>query len=127
MREGVGGWTKAGRLRAAVAFLLGAVLIIASHAVPAWAAALLHETGFALLVAVIIWVTFDYFSRPEREEVWQRRIEQITGQALYGALRRRFPKELLAEANSLVLSQVFVRRNLTLEYVLEDDTYTDRR
>src|SRR3954454_24642407 len=107
MRESErGGWTTTGKLRAALAFVLGIVLILLKHEVPPWAEDVFHEVGFALLVAVIIWVTFDYFSHYDEEERWRSRIEQITGEVFYGVLRRKLPKELVAEANILVLDQI---------------------
>jgi hypothetical protein len=125
MRDGeTGGWTASGGLRAALAFVLGVALILLSPEAPPWAEHLVHEIGFALLVAAVIWVVLSFLSQADQDERWRRRIEEVTGRTFYGALRRHLPKELLAEANRLVLDQVFVKKNLTLEYVLEDDTYT---
>src|SRR5215217_7851991 len=126
MHENSGGdGAGTGMLRAAFAFLIGIVLIVVSHQVPLkWVEDLLHEIGSALLVAVIIWLTFEYFSHSDREASWRRRIEQITGEVFYGVLRRNLPRELLAEANLLILEQNFIRKGLSLEYILEDSEIT---
>lgn len=125
MREAeTGGWTATGALRAALAFVLGVALILLSSEAPGRAEHLVREIGFALVVAAVIWVAFSFMTQADQEERWRRRIEQLTDRIFYGALRRHLPKELLTEANALVLDQVFIKKNLTLEYVLEDDTYT---
>jgi hypothetical protein len=36
-----------------------------------WLQDLLHEIGFALLVAVFIWIIFDYFSHADQETRWR--------------------------------------------------------
>jgi hypothetical protein len=124
MRDGgTGGWTATRLLRAALALVVGIALILLSPRVPQEGEYIVREIGAALLVAVVIWVTFLALSQAEEEEHWRRRIERITGDIFYGVLRRSLPKALLAEANRLVLDQLFVTKYLTLEYVLEDDTY----
>jgi hypothetical protein len=122
------GWTTSSKLRAALAAACGVILLLGRHLIPyPWLEDLAHETGFALLVAVFIWLIFEYFSRTDEESKWRTRIEQITGEVFYGVLRRNLPKELLNEANALILNQVFVRKALNLEYILEDDTYADEQ
>jgi hypothetical protein len=119
-------WSMSGRLRAALAAAIAVIILLLHEKVPyPWAKDLLHEVGFALLVAVFIWVVFDYFSHTDQEARWRARIEQITSEVFYGVLRRNLPKELLAEANTLILNQMFIRKGMSLEYILEDDTYTD--
>jgi hypothetical protein len=119
-------WTVPGRLRAALAAAVGVIILLVREKLPwPWLQDLLHEIGFALLVAVFIWVVFDYFSHTDEEGRWRTRIEQITSEVFYGVLRRNLPKELLAEANTLILNQVFIRKGLSVEYILEDDAYAD--
>lgn len=123
--EGTGDWTTARALRAALAFVAGLGLILASPHLPSWAGDLLHELGFALVVAVVIWLTFHTLSRREDEERWRRRIERVRSDVVSGVLRRDLPKGLLLEVNRLALDQAFILRNLTLEYVLADDSYAN--
>jgi hypothetical protein len=119
-------FTTSGRLRAALAAAIGAlILLVRDHAPWPWLVDLMPEIGFALLVAVFIYLIFEVFAQADEEQIWRKRIEDITGNVFYGVLRRSLPESLLREANELVLSQVFIRKSLSLEYVLEDDTFED--
>jgi hypothetical protein len=84
---------------------------------------LLREIGFALLIAVMIWLIFEYFSREESEVAWNRRINTITENVFFGVLGRNLPKEATREAHSLLLDQTFVRSGFHVNYVLTDDNY----
>ena len=69
MRDGeAGGWTTTRKLRAALAFVLGLAFILVSPRIPNPGGELLHEIGFALVVAVVIWITFHVLSDADQEE-----------------------------------------------------------
>ena len=80
--------------------------------------------GFALIVAVVIWLVFEFFTRSQSEAEWKDRVEEITKNVFYGVLRRSLPPGLIREADVLVLNQNFLRIGLRLEYILEDCFYT---
>ena len=84
---------------------------------------LFHEVGFALVVALLIWGLFEYFSNAESEEQWNRRIDRIAKSVFFGVFRRNFPPELIHEANVLLLEQSFVRLGFHVTYTLNDDSY----
>ncbi|MGB7976106.1 MAG: hypothetical protein WCF81_17565 [Roseiarcus sp.] len=116
-------------LHAGIALLLGVVLLLAAH----WSLPLhplieeiLQEVGFALVVAVIIWSTFEVFSQQDAEEKWKARVELIAKNVFFGVFRRNFPPGLIHEANILVLEHNLVRGPTTITYSLRDKTYTDR-
>jgi hypothetical protein len=71
------------KLRAVLAFVLGLAFILVSPRIPNPGGDLLHEIGFALVVAVVIWITFHVLSDADQEERWRRRIEQVTGTVFY--------------------------------------------
>lgn len=108
-----------------IAFLLILLSSTVLHDIPI-IKDLFHETGFALLVAVTIWGTFEFFKHEESEEQWNARIEKIARNVFLGVFRRNFPPEFIKEANLLVLDHSFIRKGLHLTYTLQDDTYTDR-
>jgi len=86
--------------------------------------ALLHEVGFALLVALIIWIMFEYFSHAASEEKWNDRIEKVAKNVFFGVFKRNFPPELIHEANRLLLEQNFIRGACHFSYTLRDDKFT---
>jgi hypothetical protein len=85
-----------------------------------------HEVGFALLVAVIIWGSFELFEQAKSDEEWNQRIEKIARNVFFGVFKRNFPEEFIKEANILVLDHAFIRSGLNVTYTIVDDAYTDR-
>ena len=68
------------RLRAVATLLIGLTLI-------------LQEVGFALVVAIVIWTVFEYFSRTENEAIWKERIDSTAQNMLYAVLRKDLPSD----------------------------------
>jgi hypothetical protein len=97
------------------------------HPVAELAKLLLQEIGFALIVALIIWCGFEYFSHVESEDEWNERIEKISKSVFFGVFRRNFPEALIREANTLLLEQTFIRRGCHVSYTLRDDTFKDEK
>jgi len=125
---------KGGRVRffnqnALIAGLLGVLLLVVSYWVcppDSFWRDITHEIGFALLVAVIIWTTFEFFSRAESEDRWNKRIEQIALAVFNGVFKRNFPEAYIREANALVLDHTFIRSSMNVTYTIEDATYQSR-
>lgn len=88
---------------------------------------LVREIGFAVIVAIVIWLIFEYFSSRDREEVWEKRISDVTKNVFYAVLGRKLPDELIDAANSLVLHHNFIRERADVVYVLKPSRikYTD--
>ncbi|KYG24023.1 hypothetical protein SE92_30360 [Bradyrhizobium sp. AT1] len=112
---------------AAIAALLGIFSLAIAywryyHDRESFGFAIFHEIGFALIVAVIIWFTFEFFSRSETEDHWNDRIERIARNVFFGVFRRNFPQEFIREANLLLLDHTFIRRGLHLTYTISDAT-----
>jgi hypothetical protein len=112
-----------------VALLLGLLLLAVSY----WGAQgypflrdATHEIGFALIVAVTIWTTYEFFTQAETEDQWNNRIETITRNVFFGVFKRNFPSDFIKEANVLVLDQTFMREDLHVIYTISDANYTDR-
>jgi hypothetical protein len=84
---------------------------------------LLQEIGFALIVALIIWAMWEYFSQAETEDQWNARIERVAKSVFFGVFKRNFPQELIQEANLLLLEQNFVRTGCELIYTMFDDSF----
>jgi hypothetical protein len=125
-----------GKLRFIVVALLGILFITASHFVieapdvtqkGGLIKILLHEAGFALIVALVIYMMFEYFSQVESEEQWNERIERIAKSVFFGVFRRNFPPELIQEANVLLLEQTFIRLGFHVTYTLNDDVVHDEK
>lgn len=115
-----------------VAFLLGFVSILLSYlvfpietidqAVPAWQAVVhltLHEIGFALVVAGVIWALFEYFTQNEL-------MEKISQNVFGAMLKRDLPEALIDEAFDLILHQKLVRKDMSLTYHLSEAFFTNR-
>ncbi len=114
---------------AIIALLAGSLLLVLSYSVfpeHSFAQGASHEVGFALVVAVIIWVTFEFFSRGDMEERWNDRIERVSRSVFFGVFKRNFPDDLIKEARVLLLDHDFVRRDLSLTYTISDANYTAR-
>lgn len=109
-------------LWATIIFLSGVIIILVSDRVqlPDILGRVLHEVGFACIVASIVWIIFERFSERNSERAWRKRSEKIAEDVFYGVLRRRLPKQLLAAANELILAQDLIRRELRLEYEISD-------
>jgi hypothetical protein len=112
-----------------IALLLGLLLLSVSY----WGVSdyvfwrdLTHEIGFALVVAVTIWSTYEFFTQSETEDQWNNRIETITRNVFFGVFKRNFPTDFIKEANVLVLDQVFIREDLHVSYTISDGQYADR-
>jgi hypothetical protein len=116
----------------AFAVLVAVILLLISYSLPAdkppfdvfWRLAL-HELGFALIVASIIWIAFEVFRQEETDERWNERIERISQNVFFGVFKKNFPDELIREAQRLVLEQNFVRSGLQITYNLIDDKFVD--
>jgi hypothetical protein len=114
-----------------IALLLAFLLLASSYwaldedAHPFWHD-LTHEIGFALIVAITIWGTYEFFTQAESEEQWNERIENITRNVFLGVLKRNFPSAFIAEANLLVLEHTFIRSDLHVTYTMSDGVYKDR-
>jgi hypothetical protein len=112
-----------------IAFLIGVLQLFISHLTPDenkfWKT-LTHEIGFALLVAVTIWLTFEFFSHAESEAIWEERIEKMSKNVFFGVFRRNFPPEFPKEANALVLASNFIRSGLHITYNIADESFIDR-
>ena len=87
---------------------------------------LFHEIGFALIVAVVIWTIFEFFTRAEHEKRWAQHTQDIAKGVFFGVFRRNFPDEYIKEAHNLVLDHRFIRFGLNVTYTLVDDTFTNR-
>lgn len=74
---------------------------------------IVKEIGFALIVSVVIWVTFEYFSSSEREAEWSHRISAITDNVFHAVLQKKLPPELIEAISASVLNQVLYARDLT--------------
>lgn len=113
--------------------LLGTLLIVLSHFVldkktpesASLVGTIFHEAGFALIVALVIWGMFEFFSQVEKDDIWNDRIEKIAKNVFFGVFRRNFPPDLIKEATELLLEQTFIRSGLHATYVLRDDKYRD--
>jgi hypothetical protein len=132
MSEG-GSWHGISRLitpRLAIAFLASLVLLIGPHIYPLSEhpdiGNVVHEIGFALLVAIFVWGVFEFFSHAETEDHWNDRIEKITKNVFFGVFRRNFPEGLIREATILLLDHTFLRKGLDVTYTLMDGSYNDR-
>lgn len=140
MKQGGHIFTSRSWIRAGLAALVGAVIIGIGHGlrhIPelepyptakelvSFCSILLHEVGFAAIVASAIYMTFEFFTHEENQREWNDRIETITSKVFYGVLRRNLPEALLNEANLLILNQDFIRKNLGLEYYLSDQIVDD--
>jgi hypothetical protein len=114
---------------AVIAAILGVLLLVISYFgvpdKPFWHD-FSHEIGFALVVAVTIWVTFEFFNQVETDEHWNERIEVIAKNVFFGVFKRNFPPEFIKEANILVLEHQFIRSGMHLTYSLIDKTFKDR-
>lgn len=126
-------WRGVSRLitqRLAIAFLASVVLLIAPTIYPVsehpTIAGFLHEIGFALFVAIVVWAVFEYFSNAETEDHWNDRIEKITKNVFFGVFRRNFPEGLIKEATILLLDHTFLRKSLDITYTLADGSYINR-
>lgn len=117
------------RVNTIVALLLGLLLLAVSYwrvvEYPFWRD-LTHEVGFALIVAVTIWSTYEFFTQSETEEQCNKRIETITRNVFFGVSKRNFPSDFIKEANVLVLDQTFMREDLHVSYTISDGEYRDR-
>ena len=122
-------WNK----NAVIALSFGTILLILSYAVLS-EITLFHnviqelsrEIGFALIVAVIIWVTFEYVSQSETEEHWINRIEKISKNVFLGVFRRNLPEKFIEEATMIVLNHTFIRSDMHITYTLIDEQFTNR-
>jgi hypothetical protein len=123
-------------LRSGVALVAGIVLLIISNSDVIFSSTsahideqkslvrlLIQEIGFALIVALIIWAMWEYFSQAESEDQWNARIERVAKSVFFGVFKRNFPEELIQEANLLLLEQNFVRSGCHLLYTLRDDSF----
>jgi hypothetical protein len=90
---------------------------------PQFYALLMREVGFALLVAILIWTVFEFFSAEEMEQKWNHRVETMTKNVFFGVLGKNLPRDLVEEAHTLLLDQTFIRSGFHVNYVLTDDTY----
>lgn len=114
---------------AIIALLIGILLIVMSYNVKdqhGFFHSLTHEIGFAFLVSVIIWMTFEVFTSTQTETEWENRIENITKSVFFGVLRKNLPERYMKEVNSLILDSGFIRSGLRITYTLHDKKYTDR-
>lgn len=113
-----------------IAVLAGLVLLLLAywplHDYPFWRE-FAREIGFALLVAVTIWGTYEFFAQAENEDHWNHRIETITRNVFFGVFKRNFPEQFIKEANILVLDHTFMRFDLHVSYTMADGFYTDRQ
>lgn len=111
-----------------IAVLVSGLLLLSSYTVfheEEFLHLLTREIGFALVVAVTIWVTFDSFLHWESEDKWTRRIEHISKNVFFGVFRKNFPEEFIREANVLLLDHTFMRRALHITYTITEDSYCD--
>jgi hypothetical protein len=116
---------------ALIALLLGAVLLFVSYDFAIdeksfWHPAT-HEVGFALIVAVVIWVTFEVFSQSAAERRWHSRMEDIAQSVFMGVFRRRLPEELIMEVSELIFDNVFIRDRIDIIFTITDHEYRDRQ
>lgn len=119
--------------RTVCALLLSICLILVSHYIldgsepasgPGILSLLIREIGFALMVAIVIWGVFEYFSAEETESNWNRRVETMTKNVFFGVLGKNLPRDLIEEAHVLLLDQNFIRSGFHVNYVLTDDVFT---
>jgi hypothetical protein len=117
-------------IAAAVALLLGAVFLLISYLGVDDSHPFLknftHEIGFALVVAVVIWLTFEFFSRSTDEQRWLARIEVISRNVFMGVFRRRLPEGLVNEITLLVLNHNFIRESIHVTYTITDHHFMAR-
>lgn len=86
---------------------------------------LVHEVGFAIVVAVVVWIIFEQLSHARSDAIWRGRMEQINQNVFYGVLGRRLPSALIGTANELILTRDFIRSGLRIEYELKSDSCVD--
>lgn len=84
---------------------------------------LMKESGFALLVSVFVWLSFEFASNKKQERRIDDRIERITKNVFAGVFRRDLPEGLIDEASLIVLEAKVIRRDFQVIYTLSDDTY----
>lgn len=122
-------WGRLWNTNAMFALLIGFILLTWSHlglaAYPVFHTAA-HEIGFALLVAVTIWGSFELFEQAKTDDEWNNKIEKIARNVFFGVFKRNFPEEFIKEANILVLDHTFIRSGLNVTYTITDGSYTDR-
>ncbi|MEA3065141.1 MAG: hypothetical protein QOJ27_1587 [Sphingomonadales bacterium] len=114
-------WLSAGLL------ILSVLLLVASARFDeesAWHS-LLHEPGFALLVALATWWGFELWRRIEDEREWAHRIEVIQKNVFLGVLGKDIPPPVLNEANRLILCADFVREEMDVVWTLYDHEVVD--
>jgi hypothetical protein len=85
-----------------------------------------HEVGFALIVAVIIWRSFEFLAQKESAHHWNRRLEQISQGVFAAMLKRELPEKLVTQAFELILHQQLIRKEATFLFRIIDATYQDR-
>jgi hypothetical protein len=114
-------WLSAGLL------VLSILLLIASASFEEGSPfhSLLHEPGFALLVALATWWGFELWRRIEDEREWTKRIEQLQQNVFLGVLGKDIPPPVLNEANSLILHANFVREEMDVVWTLFDHEVVD--
>ena len=115
---------------ALVAVLLGAVLLFISYDFATeersfWHPAS-HEIGFALIVAVVIWVTFEVFSQSAAERRWHSRMEDIAQSVFMGVFKRRLPEELITEVSELIFDNMFIRDRIDIIFTITDHDFVNR-
>ena len=122
-------WRKLYNVNAIIALLSGFLLLAFSH----WGLEdyiflriASHEIGFALLVAVVIWSSFELFEQAKTDDEWNDRIEKIARNVFFGVFKRNFPEAFIKEANNLVLDHTFIRSGLSVTYTISDSKYEDR-
>jgi hypothetical protein len=128
------------RLRAIATFLFGTMLVFLSYYLDnvrrynststdnsAFEIAIiaLREIGFALVVAVIIWLVFEYFARAENEAMWRERVLEITSNVFYAVHGVSLPADYISFANEVILSAKLIRKGWDVHYVLRDSTFKD--
>lgn len=84
---------------------------------------LAHEVGFALIVSLVVWALFEAQLSQEAEKTWDQRVERVTQNVFQAVLRKDLPKELLDEANNLVLNTSLIRSGFTVTYTLSDTCF----
>lgn len=119
------------RWSALIALLGGTLLLLLEHTEYVEGHKLLagaaHEVGFAMIVAVVVWLCFEFFSQSESEKRWLNRIEVISRNVFVGVFRRNLPEKFIDEVSLLLLDHKFIRTSINITYTMSDRQYVDRR
>ena len=108
----------------ALMFAIGVVLLITAYHIfkEGFWYYLFKETGFALVVAVILVGTIERFTRERHEAAAHATMEEINKNLFYAVFKRYIPEKVFEEVEKLVMEADVFRSKHKLDYTIEDGT-----